>query len=178
MNIREFIIVSLLCLFLGACSIPSTAVKAVAIPSNSVAFDLRMKGCWGLNTGCSGVISLSVCEVSTARTMWEVDLPSLRSGRVTYGRVPEINQLEHFEYQKQDEWPEQDNPGFRKPLPLPKSTDLVAIVEYRYDGPWPNAGASSLFFRIEPDGSIRRLWNRSLSELYQNREQAVDGNPH
>lgn len=167
MHTRSFIVGILLTCIFASCSTPSASVRAVPTVHNSVAFDFRMKGCWGIGTGCFGVSRLSVQEVSTARTLWEVQFPGIQAGSVSYGRMPSSDQLKRSKYSNPGMWPSRDNPGFHKAAPLPLSTDLVATVSFHYDSPWPSGSVGADFFRIERDGSIQHLKNRSLSELPQ-----------
>ncbi len=139
-----------------ACSTPTATINPVAVPKRSVAFDTQMIGCRGIGTKCFGIRQLIVQEVSSGRTLWEVHLPGIRSGRVEYGAIPQRDQLDIYKSigAQREYWMEDHNPGFKPPMKLPTQNDLVVIVGYTYDSPWPSAGSSRLYFKIDQDGTI------------------------
>lgn len=173
----RFIVVLTLCLLLGGCSTPSATVTPVATNNRSLAFDVKMNGCWGMDSKCFGVNNLAIREASSSRTLWEVDLPGLLSGQVEYGLIPAPQDLNTYRppYENSPKWPQRDNPGFRRPLELPIRTNLVATAAYRYDSPWPSAGVDSVFFSVESDGTI--LPQRPVPiQAKPNSEQDARGN--
>jgi hypothetical protein len=169
-------------LLVASCSTPAGSLKAVASTKNSVSFEFKVRGCWGLGTGCFGISKLTVEEVSSARTMWEIRFPGVIEATVDYGKIPQPEQLVRSKYSNSGPWPEASNPGHRWASPLPRSADLLAIADFSYDSPWPSASVCYTFFRIEPDGRVVHLKGRSLGELYRKRaahpesEHVVGGN--
>lgn len=151
-------------LSLASCTNPSARFEARSAGKKSVAFDFKMRGCWGINVGCFGASELTVTEVATYRKMWKVEFPGLMAGAVEYGRVPRADEVKRSRYSNEGEWPGKCNVGYHKAAPLPMSTPLLARLKISYDSPFPSGSEEWLFFRIEPDGRITVLDEKTSRE--------------
>ena len=150
-------------LSLASCSTPGSGLKPVAAGDRSAAFRFKMKGCWGINVGCHGVKSLEVRDATTARLLWTVDLPNLKSGWIDYGRLPGPDQMQHLKLSSPDRSPHTWIPH---PPPLPVGKPLVAIMDYGYDGPFPSSSMDRVFFQIDRDGKVTRFKDPKLRALF------------
>ena len=152
---------------LSSCSTPGARCEIRSVAgghgkSPEVVFEVKTKGCWSPFVGCHGLYRLAVRDarlpLESEERMWVIELPGIRSGTITYGRMPKPEALvQAKEDYDMAELSDPKNPGRRQAKPLQPRVPYSVWIGASHDSPFPSASHHQFLFRINEDGSVSKL---------------------